>query len=298
MLGEAGNLYGTTEFGGYRGCFVDCGAVFKIDRARKETVLYRFTGQADGGNPVAAPIQDPAGNLYGTTSSGTNGNGAGAVYKISRNDRVTVLHTFDFQAFPYAGLVRDSEGNLYGTTWDGATDGGAMVYKVRGHEEVVLYNFGNSNVRDGVMPYGRLVFDDDGNLYGTTSAGGNYQCGDGCGTVFKLDDAGKGTYLHTFVDNGKDGETPLAGLIRDQNGNLFGTTSGGGRYGAGTVFELDKAGKETILHSFTGGADGAYPLAELIRDAEGNLYGTASGGGNPSCTNQGPGCGGVFEIIP
>jgi uncharacterized repeat protein (TIGR03803 family) len=296
---DAGNLYGTTEFGGRPGCQGNsgCGTVFKIDRIGRETILHSFTGGADGSNPVAGLIRDAAGNLYGTTfyeaefSSGT-------AFKLNKTGKITVLYTFDFQAFPHAGLMRDAIGNLYGTTWgDGIYCGCGTVYELQGHKETVLYSFGEST-EDGVMPYARLIQDEEGTLYGTTAAGGNYSCGAGCGTVFKLDKRGKATYLHTFQDDQRDGEVPFAGLVRDHTGNLYGTTVYGGIYGVGTVFKIDPTGKETILHSFSGGADGASPLAELILDAAGNLYGTASAGGNSLCGNQGSGCGVVFKIAP
>ena len=107
------------------------------------------------------------------------------------------------------------------------------------------------------------------------------------------------TYSVLYSFKGKpDGAGSVAGLIRDGLGNLYGTTAGGGNVGLGTVFKLDKTGKETILHSFSGGSDGGNPVAALIRDATGNLYGTASIGGNPACKNQGTGCGVVFKISP
>lgn len=160
--------------------------------------------------------------------------------------------------------------------------------------ETVLYRF--TDGADGGFPVGRLLRDAAGNLYGTASGGGNFGCfnGAGCGVVFKLDTILRETVLYTF-SGGVDGEYPYAGLVRDFSGNLYGTTLDGGSAGWGVVFKLDTMGAETVLHSFGGGSDGAYPPGNLLRDSAGNLYGVAGGGGNLSC--QG-GCGTVFEVTP
>jgi uncharacterized repeat protein (TIGR03803 family) len=134
---------------------------------------------------------------------------------------------------------------------------------------------------DGSAPWAGLVSDSSGNFYGTTSADGAFDSG----VVFRLSPAGKETVLHGFSGSGGDGEFPLAGLVRDAAGNLYGTTSDGGIYGGvcggfgcGTVFKVDKTGKETALYSFTGDPDGSNPYAGLVRDAAGNLYGTTRWG--------------------
>jgi uncharacterized repeat protein (TIGR03803 family) len=141
---------------------------------------------------------------------------------------------------------------------------------------------------------GYLVRDAYGNLYGTTQFGGTY----GAGTVFKLDNAHRETVLHSF-SGGLDGSYPYAGLVRDAEGNLYGTTNQGGSSGYGTVFKLDKAGNETLLHTFTGTeGDGAYPFDDLVRSANGNLYGTTfSGGANANVCFE-DGCGIVFMLTP
>ena len=152
-----------------------------------------------------------------------------------------------------------------------------------------LYRF--TGGADGSNSYGGLIADAEGNLYGTTAWGGSSYCesGLGCGTVFKLDRAGKETVVYSFT-GGTDGATPYAGLIRDAEGNLYGTTAYGGSSNYGTVFRLDATGKQTVLHSFNG-ADGAGVYAGLIRDAERNLYGTTFSGG-PN------GTGIVFSLTP
>src|SRR6266568_2687315 len=194
---------------------------------------------------------------------------------------------------PKPGLVRDKEGNLYGTTFGGGTSGGGIVFKLdTADTETVLHSFSGP---DGANPAGGLVRDKEGNLYGTTFGGGLLNCfGAGCGVVFKLDTTNTETVLHSFT--GPDGAFPEAGLVRDKMGNFYGTTSGGGPSRSGTVFKLDTTGAETVLHSFTGGADGANPVAGLVRDKEGNLYGTTVQGGNLSCNAAPSGCGVVFKI--
>src|SRR5271157_918656 len=144
----------------------------------------------------------------------------------------------------------------------------------------VLYTFTGSP--DGAHPAASLLRDAQGNLYGTTSAGGDPACTNGCGTVFKVDATGKETLLYTFT-GGADGAKPLSSLVQDAQGNLYGTTHWGGdpvcTNGCGTVFKVDTTGKETVLHTFTGSPDGAIPLSGLVRDAQGNLYGTTGYGG-------------------
>jgi uncharacterized repeat protein (TIGR03803 family) len=166
----------------------------------------------------------------------------------------------------------------------------------------VLYTFTGGT--DGAFPYAGLTRDRAGNLYGTTASGGTLGCGDyqtGCGVVFKLDPSGGYTVLHSFAD-GLDGYWPVAPLILDPAGNLYGTTrSGGDIYNClgfrscGTVFKLDSVGNETVLYRFTGGVDGYWPSAPLIRDSTGNLYGTTDLGGVMTCAN-GAGCGTIFKL--
>jgi len=143
-----------------------------------------------------------------------------------------------------------------------------------------LYSF--TGAPNGAQPWAGLVRDEQGNLYGTTAGGGiNGGLGGGTaglGTVFKLDTTtGEETVLYAFTGGG-DGGVPEAALVRDARGNLYGTTQYGGASENGTVFKVDRSGQETVLHSFTGGADGAYPEGVLVLDAQGNVYGTASGG--------------------
>jgi uncharacterized repeat protein (TIGR03803 family) len=266
----ADNLYGTTQIGGASGN----GVVFKVDPTGVETVLHSFTGKPDGSQPTAAFIRDGSGNLYGTVQNGGNA-GFGIVFKLSSAGRETVLHSFssvDDGAIPAAGLVRDAAGNLYGTTCCGGSSTDGIVFKVTSARNwTILHNFAGS---DGRYPFAGLIRDTAGNLYGTTSTGG----ASGFGTVFKLDTTGKETLLYSFT-GGSDGAHPRAGVVRDSAGNLYGTTVDGGASGNGLVFKVTPAGMETVLVSFTGGADGGLPYADLIRDSAGNLYGTTSAGG-------------------
>jgi len=239
----AGNLYGTTPDGGaaYEG------VVFKLSPAGTETVLRTFTGIGSGTN--AGLILDSAGNLYGTTPTG--GVGLGMVFKLSSGGSAfKVLYSFTGGADgrgPLAGVIQDAAGNLYGTTTGGGSSGAGVVFELircdsepSGYEFKVLYTFTGGT--DGRTPYGGLVLDAAGNLYGTTFEGGSFKvCSDGCGTVFKLSPNGTETVLHSFT--GGDGALPTAGLILDPAGNLYGTTFwGGGRSDAcrfcGVVFRL------------------------------------------------------------
>ncbi len=288
---KAGSLYGTTYLGGTTGF----GTVFKVDKAGTTTVLYSFTGGADGGFPLAGLVRDEAGNLYGTTRSGGDF-GNGTVFRL-KGHKETVLHSFTVEpdgALPAGGLVRDEAGNLYGTTINGGAFASGIVFKVdKNGAETVLYNFcSQGNCTDGVGPSAGLIRDALGNLYGTTVSGGTSVLGSG--TVFKLDTKGVETVLYNF-SGGPDGGTPQAALVRDAAGNLYGTTSFGGDFdcdaalGCGTVFKLDTNLEETVLHAFTGGDDGALLFGSLVLDAAGNLYGTTE-------INGASGYGTVFKL--
>jgi len=304
-LDSAGNLYGTTYQGGDYNCDPanpgrGCGVVYRMDSAGNETVLYSFRTLPDAEFSQAGLVRDRAGNLYGTTTWGGASN-FGAVFKLDVTGKETVLYSFTGGKdgrHPSAGLVRDGAGNLYGTTVYGGTlscviqnteFGCGVVFKVdKTGKETVLHRF---NGRDGGWPMADLLRDSQGNLYGTTYTGSTNS-----GTVFKIDSAGNFTVLHRFL-GGSDGYNPRAGMIRDSAGNLYGTTELGGASARGTVFKIDKTGKETILYNFTLGADGGSPYGALVRDAAGNLYGTTMLGGDPAC-NGGTGCGTIFKVDP
>ncbi|HUD26346.1 MAG TPA: choice-of-anchor tandem repeat GloVer-containing protein [Burkholderiaceae bacterium] len=202
--------------------------------------------------------------------------------------------------FPLSGPIADESGNLYGTTSSGGAYGAGVVFKLDpSGNETAIYSF--TGGADGGSPYAGVIRDEDGNLYGTTFLGGTYNVG----VVFKLDQSGKETVLYTF-NGGTDGGFPQAGLTRDEDGNLYGATMGGGNgssscpfgsSGCGVIFKLDSSGNETVLYTFSGGADGDSPDASLLRDEDGNLYGTTQFGGNLSGSNcVFYGCGVVFKL--
>ena len=295
----AGNLYGTTVEGGDTTCFsLGCGTVFKLNGAGREALLYSFTGSPDGEMPEALLVGDAGGNLYGTTYSGGTSE-YGTVFELSASGTETILHSFAGPpdgggdgADAYAGVIRDASGNLYGVTDSWRCLLLRDVYEIdAAGTETLLYSF--TGFPDGDGPLSVLLMDPEGNLYGTTKVGGNGECGgSGCGVVFELSPQPDGSwtesvlYVFCSLSNCADGEEPIAGpLVRDAAGNLYGTTYFGGAYrncngdGCGVVFKLDTTLKETVLHNFTGGADGAFPWAGLTMDSAGNLYGVAEAGG-------------------
>ena len=260
---------------------------------QSENVLWTFANTPDGATPrYVTPLLDAKGNIYGTTNYGGT-NGVGAVFEVTSSGSEKILYSFNANGsdgfYPEAGLVMDTHGNFYGTTVEGGTfviDG--AVYKLaptkKGYKESILHSFGA--VGDGQQPNCALALDSAGNLYGTTFYGGLYSNG----TVFEVTSAGTETVLWS-LGNGTDGSNPIAGVIRDANGTLYGTTEHGGTQGLGTVFELTSAGTEKVLWSFRSGTDGAYPVGGVIRDTKGNLYGTTSAGGMY-------GAGSVFKVTP
>jgi uncharacterized repeat protein (TIGR03803 family) len=268
-------FYGTTLYGGT----YSHGAVYRIDKTGHETVLYSFTGGADGGWPFASLITDSVGNLYGTTRGGGK-NGVGTLFKLDPSGNETVIHHFGGSGVisPDSAVVRDSGGNLYGTTSSGGLYNHGVVYKIKANGEVtVLHSF--TGGADGSSPAG-VILDSAGNLYGVTQLGGSRRIlSNGCGVVYKLDSSGNQTVLYAFTCFA-DGIGPNCTLTRDSAGNLYGTTNGGGKRHKGVVFRLDPSGNETVLYSFTGGADGAFPgSAGVVFDSAGNLYGTTVQGG-------------------
>jgi uncharacterized repeat protein (TIGR03803 family) len=271
----------------------------------KEKVLHSFTGGTDGSATQAGVITDAQGNFYGTTQLGGStqcgGEGCGTVFKLTPKGKETLLHVFTMSGgdgvYPVGGLVADSAGNLYGTTLNG---GGkcqcGTVYRIAPDgTEAILHDFKGGT--DGSFPLAVLTIDAAGNLYGTTGSGGQ-ECS--CGTVFKITPAGKETVLYAFA-GGSDGNYPGAGLLLDQAGNFYSTTSNGGidcdgtGQGCGTVFKLAPGGTKTVLYAFQDPSQGAYPAAGVIMDANGVLYGTTNNGG-VDCDGSGAGCGTVFKL--
>jgi len=268
-------------------------------------VAYNFCslpGCADGATPYAGLLGDSEGVGFGTTVGGGSAIcNCGTILKITQKGQESVLYSFkggSQGSNPNAGLIFDPQGNLYGTTLSGGNricmDGGrcGVVFRLTpGGKYNVVHAF--LGIPDGALPYAGLVRDSAGNLYGTTSAGGiacpNNQ--EGCGTVFKIDTAGNESVLYSF-QGGADGFAPKAGLVIDSQGNLYGTTFGGGTDFPGTVFKVTPSGQEIVLYTFKNGADGNGPLGALLMDAQGNLYGTSSG------TGGGDSNGTVFKLSP
>jgi uncharacterized repeat protein (TIGR03803 family) len=323
ILDSAGNLYGTTYWGGSGTCqtgnYVGCGTVFQLipngGGSWTENVLYSFRDNGtDGTGPVGSLIFDATGNLYGVTASGGT-EGKGTVFMLTPNGdgswKEDVLHSFNGTdgSFPDSSLIFDGSGNLYSTTVQGGASGagcggvgcGTVFQLTPGAggkwTETVLHSFHDYDPK-GSLPSAGLIFDPAGNIYGTTQLGGNSTCnrGYGCGVVFKLapnlNENWTESVLRRF--NGTDGSGLSSSLIFDQTGSLYGTAAQGGVYNFGTVFRLESAAKgawkETVLHSFKD-HPGAGSEGGLIFDGHGNLYGTAEGDGSKTF-------GTVFEITP
>jgi uncharacterized repeat protein (TIGR03803 family) len=322
ILDVNGDLYGTTIAGGTDpscpgGYNTGCGTVYTIDATGNDRVVYSFRGKPDASEPFAGLIRRN-GVFYGTTASGGNykpcytygGNGCGTVFQIDRGGHERLLYQFkgnfgsgpaDGQG-PTSGLIVDSSGNLYGTTPFGGSDESGTIFEItKSGKENVLYSF--TGASDGGRPYSGVIRDASGNVYGVAYFGGNSACTGGCGTIFELSTSGSLSVLYRFT-GGKDGGNPIGGMAMDGSGNLYGTAQNygnlscnkrGGNPGCGTVFRLNAKHKLKVLHEFAGSPDGAVPSENLIIDANGNLYGTTSFGGDSKC-NGGYSCGTVFEV--
>lgn len=303
------NLYGGAAGGAYGG-----GTLFKLSPSGQLTVLYSFGATSSDGTAPGDLIVDSAGNFYGAAPaggiSGCNDNGwsgCGTISKVTATGQETVLYSFCSQAncsdgsHPAGRLIMDGHGNLYGTTFYGGAFGGGTVFKLdpATGTETVLYSFAGGS--DGQGPLGGLLMDSAGNLFGTTLHGGGSPFSScaangyvGCGTVFELTTTGKETVLHSFCSqpNCIDGSGPCARLIKDGNGNFYSTTYYGGTYNGGAVFVLNKkTHAQSVLYSFTGGADGANPHGSVVRNVAGQLFGTTMYGGTY-------GEGTVFQLTP
>lgn len=328
---------------------------FPIPASAQLSTLYNFSTvplMRYSNDPIGVLVSDSAGNFYGTTSfNGTGGFNCGAfafcgqVFKLTSNSGggYTFSPIYSFQGagdggHPRAGVLLDpaGSGNLYGTSFDGGVFGtsacsvpvnaGCGTVFTLSSSGTMVWQYQFLGGSDGANPHANLILDPQGNLFGTTSAGGGGSCTsvlppdpgpgyplvggfgyprrNGCGTVFKLTSTGAGTFQETVLyrfKGGTDGANPYSNLLFDVSGNLYGTTAGGGGTGCGgagcgTVFMLTPGGTEAVLYIFSGGADGAFPYAGLISDGSGNFYGTTAKGGGTGC--GGDGCGTVFKLTP
>lgn len=344
LVTDGVNLYGTT-FGTLangtpgKNCSKTCGTVYGIVSAGRTAIdtLHSFSaGNGDGAFPTSeVAIQSGSSGtmFYGTTEYGTaegcGGLGCGIVYQFSASD-TTDDQIFRFcqqinctdGVFPHAGLTIGLGGNLYGTTTFGGTGKGdlcgssfggcGVVYEFlpqSGQPITPIYSFCKKPKKnvcvDGAVPYGGLIADNQGNLYGTTEFGGAYLSG----TIFVVTPSGQETVLYSFCKRGRhhicpDGAFPQASLIA-YNGNLYGTAANGGvacaetNQGCGVVFKIAPSGSGyTVLYRFAGGNDGSLPKAPLAPDGAGNLYGTTYQGGGGVCSRGDVmlGCGTLFEL--
>ena len=280
-LDSAGNIYGTTDFGGAN---FD-GVVFKLAPKGKETLLHTFSG-ADGSQPDGAVIVMSNGDLYGSTSSG-GASGNGVLFKLSAKGKYKVLHSLTATdgADVRGNLYRDKSGNLYGTALFSGAGSSGTVFKYGADGTFTVLHAFAADGSDGQYPEHGVVADKAGNLYGVTAFGG----ASGEGTVFKIDTGGNFTTLYSFTD-GADGGFLYGGLAIDKDGNLYGSTVDGGASNAGTVFELSPAGTLTTLYNFVGGSNVGGPEGDMRLNGK-KLDSTAINGGDPSCQ-----CGGVYEV--
>lgn len=281
MQDQSGNSWGTTKGGPPYGS----GTIFKITPAGTETTVYGFSG-TDGALPEAGLTLGTDGNFYGTTSSGGLNDG-GTVFKITPAGTLTTLHNFDFSDGnnPSSALVQASNGDFYGTTlFSGGAGGGGTVFKITAAGSLTtLHNFcSKPNCADGEFPDGTLIQAANGDLYGTTSAGGSVSgCNNAnCGTLFSISQAGKLTTLYNFCSESNcfDGGQPVVGLVQGTDGDFYGATTCCGANNDGTVFKINSAGKFTLLHTFDA-TDGASPNGGLMQDTNGTFYGTTATAG-------------------
>ena len=295
----AGNLYGTASTGGTK----RFGAVYRIDAVTGvESVLYSFLGvaQNDAQNPIGQLVFDSTGDLYGVASNGGS-NDVGAVFRIDANSHAeSLVHSFapgpQDGALPSRSLLIDGQGDLFGTTTQGGANDTGTVYEITPDgRETLLASFGQAAAGKPAVPRGELALDSAGNLYGTTQFGGS----SGHGTVWELASSSRGatvlpTVLHSFAGPPADGTEPVGGVLLDAaSGTLYGTTQLGGINDAGTVFRCGVDGSgERIVYAFAdiSGNDGAAPMAPLVMDSSGVLYGTTDAGGS--------GYGTVFAVDP
>jgi uncharacterized repeat protein (TIGR03803 family) len=327
LFDAAGNLYGTTVNGGTSGSCLygegtGCGIAFQLTPQQNgkwtETVIHRFQGGSDGGNPSGGLISDTAGNLYGTTVQGGTGdsNGCGTIFQLTPGSSgwaESLVRTFCSAGandgyFPRGGLLGDAAGNLYGVTESGGAALGGVAFELTpgsgGWTETVLNSFClvGTCTSLGAEPVAALIQDAAGNLYGTTIAGGDTKFGcfisfpPGCGLLFKLKHHTDGTWTESVPQrfHGPDGAAPASSLTFDSSGNLYGTTSFDGAFDSGTVFKLTPTSHggwtKTVLYNFRAGTYRGAINSGVVFDPAGNLYGATDPNG--TC------CSIVYQLSP
>jgi uncharacterized repeat protein (TIGR03803 family) len=306
-LDAQGNLYGTAVTGGGGACEGGCGVVFKLAKSGgswTQSVIHTFTG-SDGSGPGSPVAFDAHGNIYGTTPTG-GANGLGVVYQLKPNGTggwtYHIIHTFtggeDGSGGSAGRFLVDTDGNLFNVCTVGGANGFGVVYEMSPTQSgqwrfTTLYAFKDSP--DGALPYGGLVFDKAGNLYGTTYYAGAHDLG----TVYKLTRNGttwSESVLYSFK-GGTDGANPISSLVADSSGNLYGTTSeaGASTCGCGVIFKMTRGatGKwaESVVYRFPGSPDPGFAYNGMISGSGGTFYGaTVHGGG----TNDGT----IYQFTP
>lgn len=270
-LANDGYFYGTTGVGGTAGL----GVLFRMSPNGTYSVLYTFTGGSDGAVPGSPPIVGFDGNLYGTTNG--NSTTASTVYKYTRSTGVfATIYQFSQSggADVTAALVQGTDGNLYGTAYQGGSAGCGALFELS-TSGTLLWDYSFPCQPGGANPIGGLIQATDGNFYGTTYAGGTYNIG----TVFRVSQGVVSTLYNFRGLPGKDGSSPSAGVVQASDGNLYGSTQGGGGFdGAGTLFQITTAGDYKQLYIFAK-KDGESPLGTLLQDTSGVFYGTTFEGG-------------------
>jgi uncharacterized repeat protein (TIGR03803 family) len=303
-LGTDGNFYDMT-FSGGSATAISIGTIFTITPGGKRTQLFalkEFCGRGEstqcpyGVYPMAGLVEASDRNFYGSAVDGGT-YGGGTVLKINSMETLpTVVYNFDFPTVsPGAPLIQGTDGNLYGTTYDDELfdpyTGSVFKLSLTG-ELTTLYNFcSQTNCSDGSRPYSPIIQAADGNLYGTTYTGGAAENGEG--NIFKLTTAGVLTTLHNFGTQSIDGAYPVGGLVQGTDGNLYGVTPQGGKYGYGVIFKITTSGTFTVLHSFDS-TDGSAPHGGLMQATNGLFYGTTTGGIPATCA--GSTCGTIFSL--
>ncbi len=264
---KAGNLYGTADEGPG-----GAGVLFRLAKDGTEVTFHAFQGgqNSEAAVPSGGVIMDAAGNFYGATLLG--GLGFGTIYRVDPAGNLKVLYNFQGKAdgaSPQGPLVRDAAGNIFGAAAEKGAHNAGTIFKLAPDGTLTeLHSF--TGARDGKTPQGGLLLDSAGNLFGSAFGGGDT----GNGTIFQVSKNGGFRRLHSF-SGAVDGTNPNGALIRDSDGNIFGAAQLGGTFSLGTVFKLTPAGQLIVLHNFTGDEDGATPFSGLLRDAAGNLFGTA-----------------------